>query len=241
MKLKTKQNGFSLIEVLFAVATLSIGMVFVGGTFVVGVHLSTIATERTIAAVVADEAFAKVRIYDVNLADTNLTADAQVLFETINPLVSDYEFAYPSTKTIDDKQYFWSALCRKMNSVSTDRLVQVTVFISRKIGTASYPGGVERPIPVKIGVSTVPGLGNENKLTISDPLQEAFIRGNSTIADNKTGHLYRVVQRDTDVPNLIMLDRKWEEGPTGFIWAVPPPVGGGKYPCIEVYQKAIRF
>ena len=55
MKVTPKQNGFSLAEVLLAVCTLAIGMSFIGGTFLVAIHLSTVATERTIAAIVADE------------------------------------------------------------------------------------------------------------------------------------------------------------------------------------------
>ena len=66
MKLTFRIKGFSLTEVLLAVATLAIGMSFVGGTFLVGVHLSTVATERTIAAVAADEAFAKIQLYGLD-------------------------------------------------------------------------------------------------------------------------------------------------------------------------------
>ena len=68
-------DGFSLTEVLLAVATLTIGMAFVSGTFVAGVFLSTISSERTMAAVVADEAFAKIRLFGINPADSNLPAD----------------------------------------------------------------------------------------------------------------------------------------------------------------------
>jgi len=224
-----------------AVGTLAIGMIFISGTFLTGIHFTTIATERTIAAVVADEAFAKIRLYGVNLADPNLAVSQLTPFEGLNPIPSR-EFAYPSTKTLDEKQYYWAALCRQVYSDPTDRLVQVTVFVSRKVGSGTiYPGPAARPVPVQVGVSVVSGLGNENKLMINTPGEEAFVNGGCTIVDNQTGSLYRVVQRDADVPNTIVLDRVWQGQLIDSVWVVPPPVGGGRYPCIAVYQKLIRF
>ena len=68
-KSRSSNNGFSLIEVLLAVGIIAVGMLFIAGVFPVGIHFTTIASERTIAAVVADEAFAKIRLYGV--ADFN--------------------------------------------------------------------------------------------------------------------------------------------------------------------------
>lgn len=241
MRIKQQHKGFSLTEVLLAVGTLAIGMIFIGGTFLVGIHFSTVATERTIAAIVADEAFAKIRLYGVNLADPNFIVSQLTPFEVLNPIAPD-EFAYPSTKTLAEKQYYWSALCRPVNSDPTNRLAQITVFVGRKVGSGTtYPGGATRPVPLRISVSAVSGIGNENKLTINTPGEERFINGGSTIADNQTGLLYRVLQRDAGAPDTIVLDRIWQGGLTGSVWVVPPPVGGGKYPCIAVYQKLIGF
>jgi hypothetical protein len=241
MRNTRQYRGFSLIEVLLAVGTLAIGMIFVGGTFLTGIYFATISTERTIAAVAADEAFAKIRLYGVNLADPNFAVDQLTPFEALNTIAAE-EFAYPSITSLAEKQYYWSALCRQVGSDPTGRLVQVTVFVSRKVGNSTtYPGGAQRPVPIKIGVSTVGGAGNENKLTINIAGEEIFINDGITIADNQTGQLYRVLRRDPAVPNVILLDRVWLGGTSSSVWAVPPPVGGGRYPCIAIYQKLIRF
>lgn len=241
MRNTRKYRGFSLIEVLLAVSTLAIGMIFIGGTFLTGIYFATISTERTIAAVAADEAFAKIRLYGINLTDPNLVVDQLAPLEALNTIAAE-EFSYPSIASLAEKQYYWSALCRQVGSGPAKRLVQVTVFVSRKVGNSTkYPGGSQKPAPIKVGVSTVAGAGNENKLTINVAGEEIFINGGSTIADNQTGRLYRVWQRDPAAPNIIVLDRPWLEGSNSSVWVVPPPVGGGRYPCIAIYQKVIRF
>jgi len=241
MRNKRLYRGFSLTEVLLAVGTLAIGMIFIGGTFLTGIYFATIATERTIAAVAADEAFAKIRLYGVSLAEPNLVVNQLTRFKALNTISAE-EFAYPSTQSLTQKQYYWSALCRKMDSNPTTRLVQVTVFVSRKVGSrTTYPGGVTKPVPVEVGVSTVAGAGNENKLTINVADEQTFINAGCTIADNHTGQLYRVLQRDAAAPNTIVLDEVWQGVLSDSVWVVPPPVGGGRYPCIAIYQKVIRF
>ncbi|MCJ7673995.1 MAG: hypothetical protein MUO33_02460, partial [Sedimentisphaerales bacterium] len=72
MSSRSLYKAFSLTEVLLAVATLAIGMLFIAGTFLAGIHLTAVAAERTTAAVVADEAFAKIKLYGINPADPNL-------------------------------------------------------------------------------------------------------------------------------------------------------------------------
>jgi len=64
------------MEVLLAIGVLAIGLLFVAGTFPVGIFLTTSATEQTIAPLVADEAFAKIRIY--SLPDPNSQLDSTV-------------------------------------------------------------------------------------------------------------------------------------------------------------------
>jgi Tfp pilus assembly protein PilV len=240
MSLTLKKNGFSLTEVLLAMGTLAIGLTFVSGTFLAGIYLSTVSTERTIAAVVADEAFAKIRLYSIDPADPNLAIDRLTPFETLNTNVPLDEFTYPSTKTQFDKQYSWSALCRPLYPGPTNRLVQVTVFVSRKVGsTTVYPGSVNRPIPVEVGVSLITVGGNE--LRINTPAQQVYINDGYKIVNNHTGAIYRVIQRAPDAPDTILLDRAWEDGSADSVWVVPPPIGGGRNPEIAVYQKVIQF
>ena len=242
---KLPYRGFSLTEVLLAVGTLAIGMLFIAGTFLVGIHFTTISTERTIAAVAADEAFAKIRLYSVN--PSSLVIDQQELFENValRPVVPD-EFAYPSTSTNPiEKQYYWSAICRRV-APDPNQLVQVTVFVSRKTGIntryrnpanpLNQAQAVNRPMPVEAGVSGVGG----NVLGI-EPGRGIFFNDGFTIVDNQTGQIYRVLERAAAQPDTILLDRLWQGGAAGSVWVVPPPFGGGRYPCIAIYQKEIRF
>ena len=161
--------------------------------------------------------------------------------------VKPIEFAYPSTDTdLAEKQYFWSALCRRVGD-DPNRLVQVTVFVSRKVGAVAVyrdpldPEGdtVGYPMQVPVGVS---GTTGNIILTIQDQDRINWINDGYTIVENTTGEIYRVIERgaDPDYPDRITLDAAWQGGDS--VWVVPPPLfGGGRYPCIAVYQGEIRF
>ena len=247
MNNELKKSGFSLTEILLAVATLGIGMLFIAGTFLTGIHFSTIATEQTTAAVAADEAFAKIRLYGVN--PSNLEVEQLKTYEpqkTMDP----NEFAYPSTDTdVLQKQYFWSALCRRVGSNTNSRLVQITVFVSRKVGSGTRyrvrnpdgtlnPAGGSYPIPIAVRVAGVVG---SKELKIQNLGEKTFINDGYTIVDNKTGQICRVVERTADRPDVIRLYQTWQGSPAGSVWVVPPPIGGGKNPTIAIYQKVMRF
>lgn len=244
MAKRRRYGGFSLVEVLMAVGTLAIGMIFIAGTFLVGIHLTTVSTERTIATVVANEAFAKVELFGVDPTDPNLLIDRLTPFEMLKPLfvprpVNPDEFAYPSTQTLPDKQYFWSAVCRRYPS-DPNHDVQVTVFVSRKVGAASkyidaLGSVIDRPVAVQVGVSGSPG---SRLLTITgDP---RWISAGCTIAEDSTGEIYRVVDNGPGPTEIVLdPDKPWLGGDK--VWVVPPPIGRGKGPCIAVYQKIVSF
>jgi hypothetical protein len=248
MKDRSHNPGFSLTEVLLAVGTLAIGMLFIAGTFLAGVYFTTVSTERTIAAIAADEAFAKIKLYDPDFA--GLLFDSQRPLEMIRLKSGAFfppdEFAYPSTDTVTDKQYYWSALCRRLrlDVDPNSRLVQVTVFVSRKIAAHTrYRNPVNplddmRPVPVEVGVFHPAGAAN-NVLTVETG-KEMFINDGYTIVSNQSGQIYRVVERDAAQPNRIILDKVWGVGGAS-VWVIPPPFDSGRYPCIAVYQKVMRF
>ena len=124
---RQKRRGFSLTELLFALGVLSIGMVFVAGVFPAGLVFTIESSEQTIATVVADEAFAKVRLlaWDENdpgkrVVPSDFKVDRLDWFDFIlvvlkrppvdMPFLLD-EFLYPSSFEVepDDRNYCWSA------------------------------------------------------------------------------------------------------------------------------------
>ena len=264
MKNKLKNSGFSLTEMLLAIGVLSVGMVFIAGVFPVAIHFTTISTERTIAAVVADEAFAKIKLYGVDVSLLNFPGPGNCVdFNEVSSLeVPPYEFLYPSTDTdISQKHYCFSALCRR--TAPNSRLVQVTVFISRKTGpilryyapdmtlipsdpdygrVVDFSKAVDWPRPVKVAVVADPV--KPNVIYIFWPQERKFINDGCRILDNATGRIYRVMERyPPPDDNIILLDGDWDwlGGSGNNVWVVPPPTGGGRYPCIAIYQKEIRF
>ena len=252
-KTHCSNNGFSLTEVLLAIGIITVGMLFIAGVFPVGIHFTTIATERTISAVVADEAFAKIRLYGI--ADFNSWSVPPVVacvdYSVVSPLgISpvDVEFSYPSDPNYDisRKQYYWSALCRQVDPDPNSRLVQVTVFVCRKVGSGTtYRGWAGNwPVPVPVAVSMGPG---PKELTITNLAEKTFINDGYTIVGNEYGRIFRVLER-YDSPGIdqrirLDLDRAWGPGnmSPSVVWVVPPPIGGGRCPFMAIYQRVIRF
>jgi len=261
MNYELRKDGFSLTEVLMAVGIFSVAMIFIAGAFPVAIHFTTIASEQTIAAVAADEAFAKIRLYGVNPLDPNMQSGHQVPFENVRVIdIDPNEFAYPSDSAVD-KQYYWSAICRRIEGND----VQVTVFVSRKIGAGTmynardliyWPGllwspaitQIYYPVAIPIGVQ----LGSTNDEIVindldpyNDPREETFVNDGYTIVEDSTGQIYRVLQRYVDTAGIdkAQLDKDWNAAYPNpdYVWVIPPPVNGGRYPCVGVFQKVIRF
>jgi Tfp pilus assembly protein PilV len=262
MAKKRRQLGFSLTETLLAVGTLAIGLTFISGTFLTGVYFSTVSTERTIAAVAADEALAKMRIYGLDPNHANLKTNGFVPYEQLVTIPAE-EYLYPSTREESSRQYSWAALCRRMSAGS--RLVQCTVFVSRQTAGATYwarqtganapqlgTPNPDLPRPVRINLVQDAAAANTSEVSIQDAVptdtvdERTFINDGSVLVDDGTGQVYRVLERYASTPDKIRLDRPWAGGaivaPTGgWVWVIPPAVSGGRDPTVGVYQEVLRF
>ncbi|MFA5553698.1 MAG: prepilin-type N-terminal cleavage/methylation domain-containing protein [Phycisphaerae bacterium] len=249
----SNKYGFSLAETLIALGILTVGMIFIAGVFPVGIYFTNLSIDRTMAAAVADEAFAKIKLYAdsadgsqslniCRLEDNEMKDFSKWFDDSAGYELNQDVFEYPSamSEQLKNKQYYWSAICRLLQKdidcdpvLETNRLVQVTVFVSRRAGTAQTS---DFPVPVRIQVSAVPNKNNEIRIPNKDLLRDGY-----TIVDDETGSIYRVLKRyaapDDDI---VLLDKDWNGTPNN-IWVVPPPVRGGQYPCIGVYQKIMRF
>ena len=231
---------------------LSVGMMLVATMFPLGMHLTAVASERTMAAIVADQAFAKIQLYGVDVDNSLMDPNKCIDFNdvSVNPIDCG-EFAYPPTNPIagSKSQYYWSALCRKADSYSSDRRVQLIVFASRKRGgglkyyyrdrdSEELYKNADWPVPVFVNIEATV---DENIIEVdeSDEIYNSFINPSGTILDNATGQIYRILERDgTDVT----LDRNWAGSTgSGIVWVIAPPVGGGANPAIAVFQKIIKF
>ena len=252
------RHGFSLTEVILAVGILAVGMLFIAGVFPVSIYFTTVATERTIAATAADDAFATIKLYGINLAylstKTNplgIPTVPQVLVDcqltSYNSILPENEYAYPAGGDLYHKPYYWSAVYRMVGSNE----VQVTLFVCRKTGweqqyrirdcssLSNPPPWSYRPVAFPLAVTSMSGIPDE--IIIND-VNVSFVNDGYTILDGFSGRIQRVLQRQMPPnDNVLRLDSDWQGGNTGLIWVVPPPVGGGRYPCIGVYQKVMRF
>lgn len=225
-----------------AVGILSIGMMLVATMFPLAMHLTAVATERTIASIVADQAFAKIQLYSVDISQFTSSTKCVDFNDVSYYLIDPNEFAYPAMEPSGSgrKQYYWSALCRKINNNSSDRTVQVIVFVSRKRGAGLTYQGFDQPVPVQINVSQ--GT-NDNELNITTANDERLINSGSVIVDNATGQIYRVIERDEAGSGVVTLDREWDYNTPApdKIWIIAPPDSGGANPAIAVFQEIIEF
>jgi prepilin-type N-terminal cleavage/methylation domain-containing protein len=239
MKTIFKHNGFSLAEVLMAVGILSIGLMLIATMFPAALYLTTVASERTMAAIVADEAFAKIKLYGLQGTPPSSIVDYN------NYTIMDHnEFSYPSVDPCStERQYYWSALCKSKDTTANE--YQVTVFVARKTSPAHtyYGGGEDGQRPKVIDVNVIAkASADANQLTVQNAGQAKYINPPAAVLDNATGKIYRVIDRNGAI---VTLDRPWEATiplpAVDSIWLIPPPVSGGKNADIEVYQEIIKF
>lgn len=252
MKMKFKHTGFSLVEVLMAVGILTVGLLLVATMFPAAIYMTTVASERTMAAIVADGAFAKIQIYDVNGITSTLNDPCNCYdwgdgMEAASSIDVN-EFSYPPVDPNGgSSQYFWSALYRKTDNNSDSAEYQITVFVARRMNSgltyesgsvaAGYSGGNTWPMLMELDAT-----GSQDSLTLNiNGDDEKLVNPSVTIVDNATGKLYAVVKRGEDNDDKkITLDRPLESAVTS-IWLIPPPESGGKNAGVEVYQRIIKF
>jgi hypothetical protein len=205
------------METLLAVGVLAIGCMCVAGSFCVGFHFVSEATEQTISAVTADEAFAKVRVFAAH--DPNWLANLPPFCVDFGgvALMDPNEFLYPSLadprKTFAENtraaDYYWQALCRKTGELN----YQITVFTCRKIGNQP----MAHPSEISIVAQPAPDV-------LDIGIDAGALLGDDTyIIEPTTGKLYRARK----IPHAC--------------WAILSTSPGTKSPCIGVFQKTVRF
>jgi len=235
---------------LIAVGILAVGMLLVAGLFPVGIRFTQLSIEQSTAVAVADEAFAKIKLFglDFDSSDWDDPVTECVDFNDVAEQdIDESEFEYPSTDIDEPKQYCWSALCRQ-TSDDPNAPVQVTVFVCRRSTAGTrYPdpedphnSTVSIPMPVKVEVEDNTGRPDEIKISNADDY--SFINDNYTIVDDETGRIYKVLERYADRPDTILLNKDWQGDFSGdvYVWMVPAPASC-RYPCIAVYQRVIIF
>ena len=208
-----RQSGFSLTEVLLAIATLAIGMLFVGGTFMLGVHFSRVSTEQSIAPVVAEEAFAKMALYGVTGWSSDNTMSDLTLVDA-----NDWEYTYPSVNDDSLKQYYWTAIGRR---ISGSDLSEVTLFVMRH-GALSTSGVSPSVMPLPI--------------TSTDWATDPNIMNGMTVVSHDSGELL-----EASVPRGSFDVTLWPPvaDPPSAVWFMAPYEG--RNPCVAVFQRKIRF
>ena len=153
-------KGFTLVEVMLAAGILVIGLILVAGAFPLGIKMTANSTESVIGSVVADEAFAKIRLnclpVDIGKWGANtgyLSTSSFTIFQNELLLyqakttpaypILDEDLAWPSADTGEQKHYYWSALVKKVpSSFSLSTPMQTLVFVCRITGA-----GVQYPNP----------------------------------------------------------------------------------------------
>jgi len=234
------------VEVLMAVGILAVGLLLVATMFPAAIYMTTVASERTMAAIVADEAFAKIQIYEVNGITTPSTDPCSSCTDwgdEMGTKIAESEFSYPPVDPCGgSSQYYWSALYRKTNNNPADNEYQITVFVARKMNPSlTYKDNtrnpVNWPVPIEIGIAA----GSKDSPTMDiDGGDENLVNPSATIVDNETGKLYTVVKRGDGGDNVVTLDRNLESD-ISDIWLIPPSESGGKNAGVEVYQRIIKF
>lgn len=261
MNRRLRHNGFSLTEVLLATGVLAIGMVMIAMVFPVGVKLTSTATERTVAAAVANEAFAKIQLYGKDpdgtgpatamIKPASIPSNVCVNLNFLYPsLMSGSERWYPSEVPVQEMKYHWSAMVRRIS----DTTLQATVFVNRLLSQnalyydPNHAQGLAQsqwPEPFQVKIEHQGGKTLKIATSLPNNLEYRFFVEGSFILVSPSGVPYRVVEiknSDNVIRNLLVLDRDFNEtGTSVWVWVVPPAANSSRNPCIGIYQRLLEF
>ena len=219
---KRNQSGFSLIEVLLAMATMTVGMVFIGGTFFVGVHFSTRSFEKGMGDLVAREAVNMIRLYGVDPgrpAYSDLKNGLAVNYRDVavaGPSSNTYVYAH-------NRQYRWDAILQQ--EPESDG-VGVTVFVSRWSGDED-----NAPALQQLDVDFVDNVAGY----FIDPSQVQGLYHDQWVVDGRDIRFkYRVIRSRTDSPAPGHWQLDWDSRQSqaralpdpAQIWTVVPASNG---------------
>lgn len=264
------RGGFTLIEVLIAAVVIGLGLILVATVFPVGIKLTTVATERAVGVLAANEAAAKVQLWGFppladwapEITDPQTTPHTQcvlypILLRKKFPLLTDAQFAalteaeftYPSAADSGAGKYFTAVLCRALDGSQ----VQITALAMRALAADSRfwkPDGAAdgvRPVPLKVKTAWI----NQRPLELevkpdgwATPAPYVFFTDGATIIDDKSGLIYQVFEvksRGAATRNILVLDRGWEGDPDGAVWVVPPAVGSSRNPLVGAVQTIVSL
>ena len=254
MKLKIKNNAFSLTEVLMAAGILCIGIMLVATMFPVAIYLTTVASERTMASIVADEAFAKMQLYGMNVESGD--QDTFTVYSwRMEDEIDEIEFTYPSVDPQGGcRQYSWAAVCKKLNNDSGDMRYLVKLYVARKTSPnqkfyasalLSDANTLDWPVPIPITVAK--NASNELLMKWNKNGVEEYINPppSTSIIDCASGRIFRIIGRDD---KFLTLDRDWDKDlkdPCAVLF-LPAGIGSdkkpsGRNPDIDIFQKIIDF
>ena len=218
-----KRYGFSLTEVLLAVAVLSVGFLCVAGTFLVGFHFTGQSAERTMAPIVANEAFAKVRLFMPR--DPNWIKDVPEFCVDVTGIVSidPNEFFYPSIahsrhtyiENEPNATHYWQAVCRR----ATTNSLQLTVFACRKVGI--------RPV---LSPQLIPVLGYLPPDILDVGLAGPKIPNNTFAVGYRSGQIGYARKLENEPPNFIAVSPEISGEPA--LWVMFEPA--------TVFQQVVR-
>ena len=265
MKNTRYKKGFTLVEVMLAAAIMAIGLMLVAGAFPVGIKLTAVSTERTIGAIAANEAFAKIHLFgDPNKPNqppygidfSQVPVGGLIDFGNVLKQGFDTtEYEYPSADTGQTKYYHWSALLKSLGGTRT----HAVVFVTRTAGAgARYPNPIDLtntiPIPKPIPVPVVfPDTDDDNKIIVFDDGVVDFddIELLEYISDGAILVMVDEITKDVMILNVLEVDRinntlKLIEAIDSDLvgshfWVIPTAVGSSRNPCIGVYQETMTF